>query len=131
MFFQKLNTGFYYIFILSYIFYNDAQYFACNDNIARYFACDDDTARYFACNVFLNFQLKAYRGISTVERRSECLLLIAGTEEGLRQKCVHGDYREQFLLPRHHCSRVLPRFSCRGHRRPRRFPGALDGGDSG
>lgn len=36
------------------------------------------------------------------------------------------------LLPRHHCSRVLPRFSCRGHRRPRRrFPRALDGGDPG
>jgi len=39
-------------------------------------------------------------------------------EQEAQQKRVHGDYREQFLPLRHHCSRVLPHFSCRG-----RFPG--------
>lgn len=54
--FQKLNIGFYVI-----IFYNDTRDISC---------VHDDIARYFACIAFLNFQLKAYRGISTVERRN-------------------------------------------------------------
>jgi len=77
---------------------------------ARYFACDDDIARYFACNMFLNFQLKAYRGISMGRETQQ----VSFVTHGNRRK-VSPEVRPRRLpwtIPttvplRHYCSRVF------------------------
>lgn len=67
-------------------------------------------------NVSLDPQLRPHRAISIAEwQRTYIYFVTHGSKKRFsRSVYVHDDYREQFLLPRHHCSRGLPRFSCRG-----------------